>query len=613
MFRFILSIVFLLILAGGPVAAQDEQSMALDPETGLIRKVVAGSNQINAFEKPDASSPVKYTLDLLQPYYLMGEEGEFFKITTVRALTQEEAESGEVGYVLQEQVYEWPTREALHFLPFTLTEDRNPIEAWDEKDEVRKFFESGDKVSHAPTFQEDIKSTLAREGDLRPYPVMDSFETSFMGRTEKRIYEVLLPATITPQSGLVLEDESDAQKMERALGRVTFNVVFDATASMADVAEEVANELVGAIDQLGAEGLEDSKIGFVFYRDEEDEEPSLIVPARSVAEAANFLKDYATRMVGGGDAAEPVLDAIYMSAELFDWTAGDAQSGSRRVAIIVLNDDAKSRTTGAIDSRVPANQTPAEIGQLLVENRIIAITVQAGENAGPNLKGVLQRVADLTGGAFVPWGSDLGADVGGAIKNSVLKNVEAAKKDREDIVAATEFRGGKAIIPLRVLDGEKLDRLREAGIKFNIDNRKGGILVRRGYLPENTDLLDPQIRIEKDTLQRLLNLFSVLSSTTMDAEDLRVAVQENIAAMAGERPDPSAEIASVVRNKLGIKFRTPLLSFSIDYLTGLNPKERLALQARIKEAADRLSDFLDARARDFDVAGAVWMPVGFLP
>jgi hypothetical protein len=50
-----------------------------------------------------------------------------------------------------------------------------------------------------------------------------------------------------------------------------------------------------------------------------------------------------------------------------------------------------------------------------------------------------------------------------------------------------------------VLDGEKLNRLRAAGIKFNIDVG-GGVLIRDGFVLENNDLLQPVIEIDKKTL-----------------------------------------------------------------------------------------------------------------
>ncbi len=610
--RVLFALSVLVVAGSGGVAAEKREGLVTDPETGLIRKVVAGSNKIKAYTKPDDASPPAFDLQLLQPYYVMEESGAYLKVTSIRAQTLDEADKGDVGYVRADQVHAWATREALHFLPFTLSKDRNPVQAWDDEEKIRKFFETGDKVSFAASFEENVKTTLAREKAMRPYPVLDSFTTKFMGRTEKRIYHVLLPATITPKTVAKIET-ADVEKVRKTLESVTFCVVFDATGSMASIANEVADELIDAIKSAVSGLLTDTRIGFVFFRDADDQEKSLIVPAADVETAAKRLRDYAVKMAGGGDDAEPVLDALYMAAELFDWSTDEAQKGAKRVVLAVLNADAKPLTTGAINDSVPASQTPVDVANLLLDSNITAITVQAGPVAGANLESVLRRVADDTGGVFIPWAPGLESHIGVAVKKSVQGEAKTAREEADKLLGEAEIVSDSIVIPLKVLDGEKLERLREAGVKFNIDDRKGGILVQPGYLPENTDLLSAEIRIEKDTVQRLLNLFSVLSTTGLDATDLRASVEESIAAIAGERPNPKDDIAKIIKKKLGIQFRTELLSFNIEFLEGLTPKERLSLQRRIKEAADQLADFLDARTEEFDLKGAIWMPVGYMP
>jgi hypothetical protein len=329
---------FAILMAGtGQAFAQKapQAGMAKSSETGLIRKVVAGSSKIKAFQKPDEGSAEAYDLIPLHPYYVMEEASSgFLKITSVPAMTLDEAERGKIGYVRADRVHEWLTREAFHFLPVTANDDR-PIEAWDDETSVRGYFETGDRTTYPPT--------LRREKALRPYLVIRSFNTSLAGgRAEKRIYEVLLP---TP-----------------------------------------------------------------------------------------------------------------------------------------------SRT----------------------------------------------------------------------------------------------------------------------------DHDPEGVLVRRGFLPEDPDRLDPQIRIDKDTLHRLVNLFSAASAASINAKDLKVLAAEAIAAIAGERPDPTDDIASVIRKKLGIQFRTNLVNFNVEYLDATTP-ERGAFQKRMKEAANRLSDFAAAKVEEFEKLGYIWMPVNLLP
>jgi hypothetical protein len=97
---------------------------------------------------------------------------------------------------------------------------------------------------------------------------------------------------------------------------------------------------------------------------------------------------------------------------------------------------------------------------------------------------------------------------------------------------------GAAVVPLEVVDGEKLERLREAGVRFNIDLGEGGSLVQPGFMIESADLLVPQIRIDKRTLLELINLMSVLSVSGVDASSMRESLQQSLAAIAGEAVDP---------------------------------------------------------------------------
>jgi hypothetical protein len=130
---------------------------------------------------------------------------------------------------------------------------------------------------------------------------------------------------------------------------------------------------------------------------------------------------------------------------------------------------------------------------------------------------------------------------------------------------------------------------------------------------ENPDILDPQIQIEKDTLDALINLFGILASTGLDPDSLVESAGEAIAAIAGEDYDKDQPVGDLIRKRLGINFRTPFLDFKLEYFAGMVPAERLVLQKRIQDAADQLSNYRDANIEAFNTSPAVWMPVSQLP
>jgi len=595
------------LLAATPALACTTDSMART-EDGFFRKVVAGSDRITATSEAGGTETV-FTLELMKPYYVICEDGDALRVTDLPALTVAEAETGLTGYVQKDQIYEWPTAEGLAFSDLAFLGERPEIAAWDDRDRLLKFMESGDDSANPPTFRENIDATLRREKGARPYPVLASDMGKLLGRTERRYFDVLLPAAIRSTDAVVLGDGS-VDAAARALTTATIVIAFDATGSMEGFAKAVAVSLADAIDTLPEETLKALRIGFVFYRDAGDAVPVSAVPAVPLADASAELEKAAVTMSGGGDDAEPVLDAVQYAAQLYDWPA----DAGKKIIVAVLNDDAKPATTGALDSAIPAGIDAIGVARGLFEEGVPVITVQAGPKAGQMLTQVLSTLAKETSGTFVPWDEGLDSTAVASGLSSVLQARTVAEIDAGKKVMDTVYDfEGAAAIPLEVIDGEKLERLREAGIRFNIAKGEDGILVQPGYMIETPDLMEPNVQISKDTLLELINLMSVLSVTGVDSESLHRSVAQSLAAIAGEEADPSETIAQTLQRQLGVQFRSGLLEFNLEYLDALTPAERTSFAKRLQDAAAGLDAFLNAHLAEFDAGDTVWMPTSALP
>jgi hypothetical protein len=609
------------ILSGSAIGCTTDKMKTTD--TGFIFKAVGGSDRVEAKETPGADKTA-FVLELLAPYFVICEEDQFYKITDQQTDSVKQAETGKVGYVLKDQVHPWPTREALNFGNFAFTGDRPEIVAWDDKAVLGKFLESGNMKLAPPAFKENLESTLKRERSTRPYPVLSSEVQLLKGSVEKRVFDVLLPAALPPEAKVVVAPQAGesatgvTQSLKKSMTSANFVIAFDATGSMANFAARVASDIRAAFEALPADIRNGCKIGIVFYRDEDDPEKFAIVKLKPASEAMKLLAEVANDkyMTGGGDAAEPVLDAVYIAHHLFPWADGGQQG--RRIMMAVLNDDAKPLTTGKIHDGVPPGIEPAKIASDLKTDGIPVITVQAGGAAGPNLKSVLLTIGEGSGGQFVEWGTGADEDrrnaVSGAVAAQLAGEAVKTKKEGDAVLSKVEFDyRGYPTIPLAVLDGEKLDRLRKSGVKFNIDPGKGGVLIREGFVLENVDLLEPQISIDKKTLDNLVQLFSVLGVSGVDANAMKESAGRALAAIAGEGYDPKESIELTIKKRLGIQFRTKLLDFNLEYIYGMNQPERLAMSKRIQGASKKLSQFFDAHLEELDKNPAVWMPVSQLP
>lgn len=587
----------------GPLSAQ---SLAKVPGTSVLKKVVAASDNITAMTARGGGSAA-FKMPVLKPFFVVAEEGEYLKIT------DQQESGGRTGYVKKAHILEWNTREGLHFQPSNLIIDGRPeVKVWPDRARIEQYARTGNATAFPPSYTEDKNTSRALPPNLLPYPVLGSARIKTAGGTEKRIYRVLIPAYT---EGATAEVRMPQEKIRKVLSKVTFCIVFDATASMRDYAKSMAATIEELLRSIGSSGidLKDISVGFVFFRDLDDEERVVIINPAPLEAAVSRLRSEAEKMNGGGEEAEPVLDAATIAATEFKWS-GSSQEGAKKVAIVVLNDDAK-KTTAGLSPGVAKGLSATEVGALLSKQRITVYALQAGSNDGGNLEGTLQTLANQTSGEYYPYNKDsmkVSRDFSSHVKNLFEGTSKDALEDSRTLLE-TALPGDReyTVLPLKALDSETISRLEEAAGELNI--KEGGLAIREGWMFELNDLYEQQVLVEKETIEQLVAFFRLLSDTSASCDDLKGSVVANLRTMLGEDIDAGAELQELVEKQLGVHFNTAILSFSLEHLCGFTPKERLALQSRIGEAGGKLANFLEAATPELNKQSQTWMKLSLLP
>jgi hypothetical protein len=583
-------------------------------ENGLLLKVIGGSSNVEAKKVPGGTEAA-FTLELLQPYFVICEAGDTWRITDLRTDSVDDAMQGKVGYVDKSQVHLWTTREALAFTPLIRSKDRPEIAAWDDRGVFDGFMASADSSANPPAFREKIFSGLRGERSYRPYPVIEIKTERFGGSVDKDTYRVLAPVNL-PNREILIGRQLE-WTIEDSLAATTIVFALDVTASLGPFIEKLARSIQSTFDRLPESLQNKVKIGFVFFRDKEDSEKIVITPGPvPMPDAAELLSDIAKYGVtGGGDVAEPILDAVYVAAHLYPWTTADKFGLGKRAIIATLAGDAKTITESAIDERVPTGLDAESIGFDLLGSDLPVISVQLGSDDGGDLVKVLSTLAKTSNGHFIEWKEGQRPEVtADAIADAIKKIAVSNFRDVNRILSAMRSESDALpTIPLVIVDGAKLDRPRRDGAKFNIEDGKDGVLVREGFMLDNELLLKRQIEIEKSTLQALVKLFSALAIAGADAESLKKSAGEAIAAIASDDYDPKEPIGTLVSKKLGINFNTLLLDFDLDYLIAMPPSERDILLKQIRQATERLDKFLADHQDDLSSLPAIWMDAELLP
>ncbi len=171
-------------------------------------------------------------------------------------------------------------------------------------------------------------------------------------------------------------------------------------------------------------------------------------------------------------------------------------------------------------------------------------------------------------------------------------------------------RGGTAI-PLSIIDADVKERLKQSAQKFHIAS--GGLVVMPAWVLDQPNLYRKKILIDKPLLEELVRFFDVMSDSTLDPTSLRESMAILLKALTGEEVSEDVELQDLLETGLGVHFTTNLLSFDIDLLASLSPRERLLLQERIRTATVAMADFLEMNNSRFAKEPRIWMPVEYLP
>ncbi|MCP3964215.1 MAG: VWA domain-containing protein [bacterium] len=596
--RSLLAVVLLtVVLLSGNAAAEPFRKV---PDSGVLLKVVAASEGVVATAGPGTAAAA-FELELLRPYFVTDERSGHYLIAKSQAARSRR------GWVEKARVRPWNTREGLDLdATVFLADDRPWLAAWHDRAGLEAYARTGDKDRHGPSYRARLdRSSLPEK--LRPYPLLDQGRVETLTGDEKTIYHVLIPAQL--DSGKVTTSLSPAE-IEEVLAAVSFCIVFDATASMEEYAREMAATITRLLEQIPKEARR-VRAGLVLFRDRFDDQPLLIMEPGPLGDAATVLAKNAGKMAGGGDGAEPVLDAALLAITEYPWKR--ARSSEKRILVLVANEDAKPETVGLAKSVEPGLDA-AQVADRLVRKGVTVFALQAGPADGGNLRSTLSTLAVRTGGEHYPYSGDaasydrgFASHIKGLIHDTVLRSAAEARR----VAAAAVTSGERSVVPLHVLDPRLRARLERAGATVIAGGST--LVVEPAWMFERKDLHLKKILIDKRTVEWLVLVFNLLADSALDVTALRHGVRELVQAFLGERIEAGTELQELVEKRLGLHFRTNLLGMSLEGFGAMPATERRLLQKRIETAGTRLSRFLETATPRFERSASIWMPVSILP
>lgn len=567
----------------------------------LQLKVVGRSDNISIFEERESLTALS-RMEPLKPYLVQANDGDSYRISLGPVKDRRR------GFVAKQEVVTWNSRRGLHFRVSTLRrERRRTVTAWQSEEKIRLFLETRDHNTYGPAFKEQFQTRVG-DRDAAPFPLLTTKEVELPNGKKSRIHEVLIPVIVseTGESRPGLPQQRPGRR--EVAGAVTFCVVFDATESM----ESYASYFASTIDHVLAEVKVDPRMisaGIVLFRDLKDAEPFEIMHPMPLREAMEWLRGRVRGTVGGGDSAEPILDAVVLAQNSFLWNGGTAVRGARRIAIIVTNEDAKPKTV-ALNSKIPAGLDAEEVARRLLTSKlpITVFALQASDKDHGHLISVLSTLAAITGGEFYPATDDPVRTRTDFTRR--LNHLLSDQTGQAEPVTTHQFSGplvrtsGEAVIALDVLDEAVKKRLEATASEFEMT--EGGLILQKAWVLEDPTLYHEKILIEQNLLESLVMLLFKMSDSTLDSSALVDGTTKALEALVDKRLSEGVNVQSILEKRLGIRFTTDLLSLELSQLDALVPEKR----AQLREVADMLDDVLKDR---FAEKPRIWLPVAYFP
>ncbi len=574
---------------------------------GVLPKVVGLSDNIPIVGAPGSTRALG-TMETLRHYFVIGKQSGYYRISP-----RPTSGKGEVPwFVAENSVTRWDTREGLRFVAGTLKKDlRDLVGAWESKERLKRFADSGDEVAHGSTFGEDNQTRVGSR-KVMPYPLLGTEVIRTAAGETRRIHEVLIPAFVPS-----IETDLEPDAISTVVGAVTFCIVFDATRSMRRYARDFADTVNRMLKELHVDA-ELAAAGFILYRDlgNAPGKRTEIAAPMPLPEATQWLRQRASSMMFGDDPEEPVLDAVTLARIRFNWNGGSATRNAKRIVILVANEGAKLKTV-ALNRYVPPGLDKEDVARRLMQPPIpISVySLQAGPEDHGNLVDVLRTLSEETGGEFYP-----ATRSSESISDDFSRRLARLLTEREGDRAATldkvksgmrRRKGGGTVIELDILDEDVKRRLQASAAEFNIVD--GGLRITKAWVFEEPALYREVVLVEKDLLSKLVRHFTDMADSAFDSASLRESTAQLLTALTGDPAAENAEVQQLVEQRLGIHFKTSFLSHELDQLINFSEPKRLELEAKIRDSTAALADFIERNNERFDQEHRIWMPVSLLP
>ncbi|MDX2263632.1 MAG: hypothetical protein NW215_01490 [Hyphomicrobiales bacterium] len=414
------------------VLAAESASLAASPKDDHF---IPKFGPLKVFSDPGLTKPAGELPPQPTSFPIAGAQGEAYQLSVP------DGSGARLVFVRSSEGFIARRPAVLRFNAIMSERNRAPLRVWLKRRTIEDFLARGIGDLTGADMEERVEMSATADKAL---PLID--EAVIHNTTLNKKIKLYNVAFRLP---FVKPMEAEAANVEKA----QVLLLVDASASMKPLGSAV---LAGFMDRVSAQDkLWKDRIRmatFLFKETDAELERVRLDPFRPVDEVKGRVARHMEEFEGGGDDAEPLLDALYMAAKKVPWGYGRPAKGLNRVIVAFASVDIHAKALGQDPYGAAPDLTFDKIAAELNKRRIGLLLVQSTPEPGEHLLKLLAEVkAKPAAGVAVEYGRDTHVRAMDRLKEFLaLEDVQQALKERNDAVARkTAELSGVALAPFR--------------------------------------------------------------------------------------------------------------------------------------------------------------------
>lgn len=607
---------------------------AMKTDDGIYRKAlvinrwaVVGQrkelDRATVFQGPSEKSKVLGKQGLFQFFFIWKKVDGYWLVGGRSRLTSDiRPDDSLVGWIKEDRLLEWNTRQAVQFNKTNLNERKEPVSIYSDKSELFNWLKG--KSSATPPIATEVLNVKSWEPHWMRFPLLaaESIKNPSTNRFLKVAY---IGDQIAVDSGASIDSAwagaSDYQKLEQMkamVKNIDILLVIDATGSMFEIfpfVEKAIGKVFTDLDRTYGKmnsDRPDIRFSIVFYRDYHD--PATTIKHLQLTDDAEEAMAYMrNEPVRPGEGSNPDDRYEYTEAMFYAICEGLAKTKFRKGSfrqVIVIGDRGNH----------PVNKDKLGYSE---RNVVDALLARDADLLGLHLADASEIEKDAQTRLFKDQfyriyqmirSSDAShlvvrymnnprhSEVAGVITDGADKATESSERIKESIkslqrgdnIALVEEQYGVAI------SSRLVQMMKKVGMNPEDFRKSKAQICEEGWIAQTNpksgyEQIETMLLVRQEDLVQLAAILNRLCSTSSRQKaNLRHTWKSVLEEEIGEDIDFNKNIDDLVRVQGGLPVRMKLLRFTIDDLMKKNPRELEKIVERMRSDRDTLMDLLTA-------------------